>query len=36
VAASDGQFDVEDTAALLQRLGARHIELVKDEGVADA
>ncbi|PSQ75350.1 MAG: DUF3341 domain-containing protein, partial [Bacteroidetes bacterium QH_7_64_110] len=35
VAASDGQFDVEDTAALLQRLGARHIELVKDDGSAD-
>jgi hypothetical protein len=36
VAASDDRFDVEDTAALLQRLGARHIELVKDDGPADA
>ncbi|MFB6274249.1 MAG: DUF3341 domain-containing protein [Salinibacter sp.] len=36
VAASDEQFDVEATAALLQGLGARHIELVKDDGTADA
>ena len=36
VAASDDQFDVENTAALLQRLGAHHIELVKDDGTVDA
>lgn len=36
VAASDEQFDVEESAALLQRLGARHLELVKDDGTVDA
>ena len=36
VAASDDRFDVEETAAMLQGLGARHIELVKDDGTADA
>lgn len=36
IAASDDQFDVEESAALLQRLGARHLELVKDDGTVDA
>lgn len=36
VAASDPQFDGEETAALLQRLGALHIELVQDDGTVDA
>ncbi|MFB6098711.1 MAG: DUF3341 domain-containing protein [Salinibacter sp.] len=36
IAASDDQFDVEESAELLQHLGARHIELVKDDGTADA
>lgn len=35
IAASDDQFDAEESAALLRRLGARHIELVKDDGTAD-
>lgn len=35
VGASDDQFDAEDTAALLRRIGATHIELVQDDGVAD-
>jgi hypothetical protein len=36
VAASDDQFDAEDTARMLRSLGAYHIELVQDDGVADA
>jgi hypothetical protein len=36
VAATDDQFDTEETAALLRRLGAVHIELVQDDGVADS
>jgi hypothetical protein len=36
IAASDDQFDVEESAALLQRIGAQHIELVKDDGTMDA
>jgi hypothetical protein len=35
VAATDDQFDAEDTAAMLRRIGAVHIELVQDDGVAD-
>jgi hypothetical protein len=35
VAASDDQFDAEETATTLRRLGALHIELVQDDGVAD-
>ena len=35
VGASDEQFDVEETAAMLRDLGALHIELVQDDGVAD-
>lgn len=35
IAASDDRFEVEESAALLQRLGALHIELVKDDGVAE-
>ena len=35
VAASDEQFDSEETAALLRRIGATHIELVQDDGVSD-
>lgn len=35
IAQSDDQFDVEESAALLHRLGAVHIELVQDDGVAD-
>lgn len=36
VAASDEQFDVEKTATALRDLGARHIELVQDDGMADS
>lgn len=36
VAASDEQFDAEDTAQTLRELGALHIELVQDDGVADS
>ncbi|WP_103019961.1 DUF3341 domain-containing protein [Salinibacter altiplanensis] len=36
IAASDDEFDVEDSAAMLQRLGAHHLELVKDDGTVDA
>ncbi|PQJ35719.1 hypothetical protein BSZ35_14950 [Salinibacter sp. 10B] len=35
IAASDEQFDSEETAAMLRRIGARHIELVQDDGVSD-
>jgi len=35
VAASDDQFDTEDTATMLRHAGAVHIELVQDDGVAD-
>jgi len=35
IAATDDQFDTEETAALLRRIGAVHIELVQDDGVAD-
>ena len=35
VAASDDQFDPEDTATMLRHAGAIHIELVQDDGVAD-
>lgn len=35
VAASDDQFDTEDTATMLRHAGAIHIELVQDDGVAD-
>jgi hypothetical protein len=35
VAASDEQFDAEETATMLRNLGAVHIELVQDDGVAD-
>jgi hypothetical protein len=35
VAATDDAFDTEETAALLRRIGAVHIELVQDDGVAD-
>jgi hypothetical protein len=35
IAASDDQFDAEDTAETLRRIGALHIELVQDDGVAD-
>lgn len=35
VAASDEQFDAEETATMLRRIGATHIELVQDDGVAD-
>jgi hypothetical protein len=35
VAASDEQFDAEETARELRELGALHIELVQDDGVAD-
>lgn len=36
IAASDDQFDAEDTARMLRSIGALHIELVQDDGVADA
>jgi hypothetical protein len=36
VAASDDQFDAEETAMMLRDLGALHIELVQDDGVADS
>lgn len=36
IAASDDQFDVEETALLLRRLGGHHVELVKDDGTVDA
>lgn len=36
VAASDEQFDAEQTAAMLRKLGALHIELVQDDGIADS
>jgi hypothetical protein len=35
IAASDDQFDAEETAATLRQAGALHIELVQDDGVAD-
>jgi hypothetical protein len=35
IAASDDQFDAEDTARMLRSIGALHIELVQDDGVAD-
>lgn len=35
IAASDEQFDSEKTAALLRELGALHLELVQDDGVAE-
>jgi hypothetical protein len=35
VAASDDKFDAEETATMLRDLGALHIELVQDDGVAD-
>jgi hypothetical protein len=35
IAASDEQFDSEETAAMLRRIGATHIELVQDDGVSD-
>jgi len=36
VAASDDQFDAEETASQLRGLGALHIELVQDDGLADS
>jgi len=36
VAASDEQFDPDETATMLRSQGAVHIELVQDDGVADA
>jgi hypothetical protein len=36
VAATDDEFDSEQTARMLDRLGALHIELVQDDGIADA
>ena len=36
VAASDDQFDTEDTATMLRHAGAIHIELVQDDGIADS
>jgi hypothetical protein len=36
VAASDDQFDPDATATMLRSQGAIHIELVQDDGVADA
>jgi hypothetical protein len=36
VAASDEQFDAEETATMLRDLGAVHIELVQDDGLADS
>ena len=36
VAASDDQFEAEETATLLRKVGAIHIELVQDDGVADS
>ena len=36
IAASDDQFDAEETARMLRSIGALHIELVQDDGVADA
>jgi hypothetical protein len=36
VAASDEQFDAEETAKMLRDLGAVHIELVQDDGLADS
>jgi hypothetical protein len=35
VAASDEQFDADETAVMLRRIGATHIELVQDDGVSD-
>lgn len=35
IAASDEQFDSEETAVLLRELGALHLELVQDDGVAE-
>jgi hypothetical protein len=36
IAASDDEFDREQTARMLDRLGALHVELVQDDGIADA
>lgn len=36
VAASDAQFEEEETARLLHEIGALRVELVKDHGVVDA
>ncbi len=36
VAASDEQFDAEETATMLRDLGAVHIELVQDDAMADS
>lgn len=35
VAASDENFDAEETADMLREIGALHIELIQDDGVAD-
>jgi len=35
IAASDEQFDVNDTADVLRDAGALHVELIQDDGVAD-
>jgi hypothetical protein len=35
VASSDEQFDADETAMMLRRIGATHIELVQDDGVSD-
>ncbi len=36
VAASDKRFDEEKTVRLLHEIGARHVELVRDHGAAEA
>jgi hypothetical protein len=35
IAASDPQFDTDDTAAALRDMGALHIELIQDDAVAE-
>jgi hypothetical protein len=36
IAASDTQFDQNDTAQMLRDIGALNVELIQDDGVADA
>lgn len=36
IAASDKQFDQEDTARMLRDIGALNVELIQDDGTADA
>jgi len=36
IAASDTQFDQDETAGMLRDIGALNVELIKDDGTADA